>query len=116
MKFFISSYCTEMERDAMLSHGTVQFLKERMFDVSDKYFVTLCKETGMIAAVNPEKGIYRSLYSNNNTDFVRVQLPYASKLLVQELLCMGVVIKMKTDSPSETKKKSKKNKDKENKD
>jgi len=106
----------EMERDAMLSHGTVQFLKERMFDVSDKYFVTLCKETGMIAAVNPEKGIYRSLYSNNNTDFVRVQLPYASKLLVQELLCMGVVIKMKTDSPSETKKKSKKNKDKENKD
>jgi hypothetical protein len=75
----------EMEKDAMLSHGTVQFLKERMFDVSDKYFVTLCKDTGMIAAVNKEKNIYNSLYSNNNTDFVRVQIPYASKLLMQEL-------------------------------
>ena len=102
----------EMERDAMLSHGTVQFLKERLFDVSDKYFVTICKETGMIAAVNEEKGIYNSLYSNNNTDFVRVQIPYASKLLLQELQTMGIVIKIKTSSPGDefTKKKSKKNK------
>lgn len=100
-----------MERDAMLSHGTVQFLKERLFDVSDKYFVSICKETGMIAAVNKEKGIYRSLYSNNNTDFVRVQIPYATKLLMQELYTMGVVIKLKTDSPWDIKKKSKKNKE-----
>jgi len=92
----------EMERDAMLSHGTVQFLKERLFDVSDKYFVSLCKETGMIAAVNKEKGIYKSLYSNNKTDFVRVQIPYASKLLMQELYTMGIVVKLKTASPWET--------------
>jgi DNA-directed RNA polymerase II subunit RPB2 len=98
-----------MERDAMLSHGTVQFLKERLFDVSDKYFVSICKDTGMIAAVNKEKGIYRSLYSNNNTDFVRVQIPYATKLMLQEIYTMGIVVKMRTDAPDETKKKSKKN-------
>jgi hypothetical protein len=97
----------EMEKDAMLSHGTVQFLKERMFDVSDKYFVTLCKETGMIAAVNKEKNIYKSLYSNNNTDFVRVQIPYASKLLLQELYTIGIVMKLKTDSPDDGEKKKK---------
>jgi len=104
-----------MERDAMLSHGTVQFLKERLFDVSDKYFVTICKETGMIAAVNKEKGIYNSLYSKNNTDFVRIQIPYASKLLLQELMTMAIVVKLKTDSPGDEfggKKKSK-NKNKE---
>jgi hypothetical protein len=95
----------EMEKDAMLSHGTVQFLKERMFDVSDKYFVTLCKETGMIAAVNKEKNIYNSLYSNNNTDFVRVQIPYASKLLMQELYTIGIVMKLKTDAPDDGDKK-----------
>lgn len=102
-----------MERDAMLSHGTVQFLKERLFDVSDKYFVSLCKDTGMIAAVNKEKGIYRSLYSNNNTDFVRVQIPYATKLFLQELYTMGVVVKLKTSSPwdEDGKKKSKKTKE-----
>ena len=86
----------EMERDALLSHGTVQFLKERMFDVSDKYFVTLSKETGMIAAVNKEKGIYNNLYGNNNTDFVRVQIPYATKLFMQELYTMGITMKLKT--------------------
>src|SRR3990172_839678 len=32
----------EMERDCMLSHGTVGFLKERMFDSSDKYMFYLC--------------------------------------------------------------------------
>ena len=95
----------EMEKDAMLSHGTVQFLKERMFDVSDKYFVTLCKDTGMIAAVNKEKNIYNSLYSNNNTDFVRVQIPYASKLLMQELYTIGIVMKLKTDAPDDGDKK-----------
>ena len=107
----------EMEKDAMLSHGTVQFLKERMFDVSDKYFVTLCKETGMIAAVNKDKNIYNSLYSNNNTDFVRVQIPYASKLLMQELYTIGIVMKLKTDAPDDgDKKKAKVAKEKEIKD
>lgn len=107
----------EMEKDAMLSHGTVQFLKERMFDVSDKYFVTLCKDTGMIAAVNKDKNIYNSLYSNNNTDFVRVQIPYASKLLMQELYTIGIVMKLKTDAPDDgDKKKAKAAKEKEIKD
>jgi len=106
----------EMEKDAMLSHGTVQFLKERMFDVSDKYFVTLCKDTGMIAAVNKDKNIYNSLYSNNNTDFVRVQIPYASKLLMQELYTIGIVMKLKTDAPDDGEKKKSNAKDREIKD
>ena len=93
----ITEVVTEMERDALLSHGTVQFLKERMFDVSDKYFVSLSKETGMIAAVNKTKGIYNNLYGNNNTDFVRVQIPYATKLFMQELYTMGITMKLKTD-------------------
>ena len=86
----------EMERDSLISHSSLLFLKERMFDVSDKYFVTLSKETGMISAVNKEKGIYNNLYGTNNTDFVRVQIPYATKLFMQELYTMGVVMKLKT--------------------
>ncbi len=96
----ITEVVTEMERDALLSHGTVQFLKERMFDVSDKYFVSLSKETGMIAAVNKTKGIYNNLYGNNNTDFVRVQIPYATKLFMQELYTMGITMKLKTGGGS----------------
>jgi hypothetical protein len=86
----------EMERDVILSHGIMQFLKERLFDCSDKYFVSVCKETGMIAAVNPEAGVYKSLYSEeNSTDFVKVQLPYASKLFIQEMMGFGLAPRMK---------------------
>ena len=87
----------EMERDAMLSHGTVQFLKERMYDVSDKYFVNISKDTGMIAAVNPDKDVYNSLFSDENNDFVRVQIPYATKLFIQELMTMGITMRLNTE-------------------
>lgn len=80
----------EMERDCMLSHGAVQFLKERTFDASDKYYVWIDNETGMISPVNPEKGIYKSLYSDNTTKFSKVQIPYSSKLLIQELQSMHI--------------------------
>ena len=76
--------------NCMLSHGTAQFLKERTFDCSDKYYVWIDNETGMISPVNPEKGIYKSLYSDNTTKFSKVQIPYSSKLLIQELQSMHI--------------------------
>jgi DNA-directed RNA polymerase II subunit RPB2 len=80
----------EMERDCLLSHGAVQFLKERTFDCSDKYYIWIDEETGMISPVNPEKGIYKSLYSNNTTRFSKIQIPYSSKLFIQELQSMHI--------------------------
>ncbi len=76
--------------NCMLSHGSVQFLKERTFDCSDKYYVWIDNETGMVGVVNPEKGIYKSLYSDNTTKFSKIQIPYASKLLIQELMAMHI--------------------------
>ena len=88
----------EMERDALISHGVVGFLKERMFDCSDKYYVWVDKETGMISPVNPAKKKYVSLYSNNTTKFAKVQIPHASKLLFQELMSLGIVPRIFTSS------------------
>jgi DNA-directed RNA polymerase beta subunit len=86
-----------MERDSILSHGTMMFLRERMFDMSDKYFVYVCKNTGKIAAVNPQEDIYRSFYDNESTDFVKVQIPYATKLFMQELEAMGINTKLEVE-------------------
>ena len=80
----------EMERDCMIAHGSLKFLKERMIDVSDNYRVFICKICGLIAAVNPESGIYCCKKCNNYVDFSEVRIPYACKLLVQELESMSI--------------------------
>ena len=87
----------EMERDCMLSHGTSQFLKERLYNCSDKYYVWIDKKTGMIAPVNPRKNMYKSLYSNNETEFCKINIPYSSKLLLHELMAMHILPRIETD-------------------
>ena len=52
----------------------------------------------MIAAVNPSKDIYKSLYSDNATDFDKVQIPYATKLFIQELMTMGITTRLFTEN------------------
>ena len=80
----------EMERDCMIAHGSLQFLKERMLDVSDNYRVFICNTCGLISPVNIEKNIYRCKKCDNYTEFSEVRMPYACKLLLQELESMSI--------------------------
>jgi len=86
----------EMERDCMLAHGTVGFLKERTFDNSDKFLFYLCKKCGLIAVGNREKNIFKCTFCDNQTEFAKVHVPYASKLLFQEIMAMGIAPRMFT--------------------
>jgi len=83
----------EMERDCFIAHGTSNFLAERMLHVSDNYRVFICKKCGMHANVNTDKGIYSCKYCKNNTDIAQVRMPYAFKLLNQELYSMNVMMR-----------------------
>ena len=85
-----------MERDCMISHGTTQFLKERMLDVSDNYRLYVCADCGIKAVVNPEKDIYYCKNCNNQTSFSEVRVPYSCKLLMRELEAMSVSPKIIT--------------------
>jgi DNA-directed RNA polymerase II subunit RPB2 len=87
----------EMERDAMVSHGAARFTKGRMYDASDKYEVYSCKKCGMIASYNDIKHIHRCRTCDNRTDFTRVEMPYACKLLFQELTTMNIAPRMITE-------------------
>ena len=80
----------EMERDCMCSHGASRFTKERMYDVSDKYNVHVCKKCGLIASYNDVSHIHLCKNCNNRSDFSYVEIPYACKLLFQELTTMNV--------------------------
>lgn len=80
----------EMERDATVAHGTSLFLKERMLDVSDNFRLFVCKHCGIPAIANPEKNIYKCNKCKSNADIVQTRMPYAMKLLMQELMTMNV--------------------------
>ena len=80
----------EMERDCMISHGATNFLKERLMDVSDKYRVFVCNECNIIATGNNKENIYECKKCANYGDFTKVYIPYACKLLMQELTTMSI--------------------------
>jgi DNA-directed RNA polymerase II subunit RPB2 len=99
----------EMERDCTISHGAARFTLERTFDVSDKYSMPVCGDCGMpaISTIPGEHGQTASgggaaaVFRNRETHYCRlcdnrsnfniVAIPYAAKLLFQELTTLNVV-------------------------
>ena len=83
----------EMERDCFIGHGTSLSLKEKMLDSADNYRVFICKSCGLICNCNPEKNIYKCNYCKSASDIVQIRIPYAFKLLSQELYTMQVLLR-----------------------
>ena len=97
----------EMERDVMIAHGMSRFCRERLYDVSDKYSTYVCKRCGMIAAYNDcssrrmhskdDMTVHKCNTCDNLTEFARVEIPYAYKLLSQELQTINIVPRLITE-------------------
>ncbi len=80
----------EMERDCMISHGTSRFTKGRIYDASDAFSVFVCNKCGLIASFNNKEHIHYCNTCGNRNDFKYVEIPYACKLLFQELITMNI--------------------------
>jgi len=87
----------EMERDCMVSHGAARFTRGRMYDASDKYSVYICKKCGLIASYNDKMHIHLCHTCGNRSDFAYVEIPYACKLLFQELNTMNIAPRLITE-------------------
>ena len=97
----------EMERDVMIAHGASRFCRERLYDASDKYSVYVCKKCGLTASYNDGNSKKMYTYADfsihlcktcgNKTDFAKVEIPYAFKLLSQELQTINVVPRIITE-------------------
>ena len=81
----------EMERDCMISHGASRFTKGRMYDASDKYQLFICNNCGNSVIYNDKLHVHLCKTCDNKKDFSYIQLPYACKLLFQELLTMNIL-------------------------
>jgi len=83
--------------NCMVSHGASRFTRGRMYDASDKYSVHICKKCGLIASYNDKMHIHHCRTCDNRTDFSYVEIPYACKLLFQELNTMNIAPRIMTD-------------------
>ena len=87
----------EMERDCLIAHGTAKFQKERIMDSSDLFRVYLSRKEESMIVGNPEKRIFKFGGKDIKDDEVNeIQLPYAMKLLLQEVESMGIDVRIKT--------------------
>jgi len=84
----------EMERDCLIAHGASSFLRDRLFINSDHYSVKSCSSCGLFTGIESDTGGYECQSCKSKDTIVDVELPYASKLLFQELISMGIVPRM----------------------
>lgn len=86
----------EMEKDSMVAHGISQYLKERMMETSDITTVHVCDKCGLFASKVMDKDYYQCISCNNTTDISEVAVPYAFKLMVQELTSVNILPRIRT--------------------
>ncbi|KAI6117972.1 beta and beta-prime subunits of DNA dependent RNA-polymerase [Pisolithus thermaeus] len=81
----------EMERDCLIGYGATQLLLERLMISSDKFEVNACQECGLMG--------YNGWcpYCKSSKKMAKLTIPYAAKLLFQELMAMNVVPRLVLD-------------------
>ena len=108
----------EMERDGVLAHGMSYFLNESFMVRGDEYNnMAVCNKTGAISIYNNSKNLFFSLFadgpikfhtnpdgtqnvknvSNFGRSFSILRVPYALKLLIQELEILNIQMRVITD-------------------
>ena len=108
----------EMERDGILGHGASAFLQESMLVRGDEYYMAICNTTGMTAIYNDSYNLFLSPYSDGpirfegtldgklqidnvskyGRSFSVLRVPYAFKLLLQELQTMNIQMRIITEN------------------
>lgn len=81
----------EMERDCLIAYGTSQLLLERLMTSSDRHEIDVCETCGFMGYLN------WCQRCKSSRSVVKMAIPYAAKLLIQELLSMNVTAKLKLE-------------------
>ena len=84
--------------NCVIAHGITEFTKERLMECSDAFRCFSCRECGLIAVANPTEGIWSCRGCGNRTNFSAIEIPYAYKLLLQEMESMSIGSRIVTQS------------------
>ena len=88
----------EMERDCLIGHGVAMVIKDRLLDESDGTQQYICgnPNCGHIAIQDKRGSLYCPV-CKNNTNIYLVETSYAFKLLMDELLSLGVAMRLQLE-------------------
>lgn len=85
----------EMERDCLIGYGSSMLLLERLMVSSDQFEVHVCTHCGLMGYYDSRIGRAVCPSTKTSEHMVRMKLPYAAKLLFQELQSMNVIPRLK---------------------
>lgn len=87
-----------MEKDCILGQGAPSLAKDRLMDHSDAFQMWVCEHCGLQAILEKKDGESSTKMCNLciSRDVNLVKLPYATKLLSQELAGMNVMARILT--------------------
>eukprot|EP00771_Trimastix_marina_P001701 gnl/Trimastix_PCT/2792.p1 GENE.gnl/Trimastix_PCT/2792~~gnl/Trimastix_PCT/2792.p1 ORF type:complete len:1132 (+),score=331.51 gnl/Trimastix_PCT/2792:252-3398(+) len=82
----------EMERDCLIGYGASMLLMERLMVSSDQFEISVCNKCGLIG--------YQGWcqYCRSGEELSTLKIPYACKLLFQELQSMNIIPRLRLDS------------------
>ena len=106
----------EMERDGIIANGMSYFLNDSLMNRGDEYYIAVCNQSGVLAFYNEKKDLFFSpmidgpiQFTDSVTENMRVnavskygrtfsiiRIPYAFKLLIQELGAMNIQLRIIT--------------------
>jgi len=85
----------EMERDCLIGHGAAMLLRDRLLEESDKYVLYVCENCGLIAYYDIKQRKYVCQICGEQSRVSPVQVSYAFKLLLQELMSLCVTPRLR---------------------
>ncbi len=86
----------EMERDTLIAHGAAMVIKDRLLDQSDGTILYICgnPKCGHIAIMDRRRGTFKCPVCGNTGNIHAVETSYAFKLMRDELMSMGVMMRL----------------------
>jgi len=84
----------EMEKDCLVGHGAAILLKERLFESSDRTIIFVCENCGFMGWYNARRNELVCPVCREKGVLHPIQISYAFKLLLQELMSLGIAPKL----------------------
>ncbi|XP_073024708.1 DNA-directed RNA polymerase III subunit 2 isoform X1 [Primulina eburnea] len=89
----------EMERDCLIAYGASMLIYERLMISSDPFEVQVCRKCGLLGYYNFNLNTGFCTMCKSGDKMSTMKLPYACKLLFQELQSMNIVPRLKLAEP-----------------